>query len=152
MQLNIRGIQPHSGGALDFSFELDLSGVRIWGGQPFPHPVEVSGKVIERAGILTLRYTAVGDLCLPCSRCLADLSRPLIETFTHTVAESVENPDPGMDADEVIIAAGGMLDIATLVTEDVCLGLDPVTLCKPNCKGLCPKCGAELNTQDCKCN
>ena len=42
-------------------------------------------------------------------------------------------------------------DLDSLVREDILLTLEPKTLCKPDCKGLCPMCGADLNETACSC-
>ena len=43
------------------------------------------------------------------------------------------------------------LDLGEAVREELVLSVDPFVLCKPDCKGLCPKCGVNWNQQTCEC-
>ena len=48
-------------------------------------------------------------------------------------------------------AVHGMYDISESVFDTVLLSMDLRYLCKPDCKGLCSKCGADLNEEECGC-
>jgi uncharacterized protein len=43
------------------------------------------------------------------------------------------------------------LNIGDAVREELILALDPFVLCDPTCRGLCPRCGVNLNQQTCSC-
>ena len=58
----------------------------------------------------------------------------------------------GKDEEEFIVCADDTLDLAPLVTEDILLELPTRILCREDCKGLCPKCGTNLNESTCDCN
>jgi uncharacterized protein len=62
--------------------------------------------------------------------------------------ENVEllSADMGLAAYE-----GDAVDLDELVREQILLGLPSRRLCREECKGLCPKCGADLNAGDCSC-
>jgi uncharacterized protein len=79
-----------------------------------------------------------------CRRCLAEL---------HGVAEveldelyQIEVVDP--DAFPIV---NGQLDLAPMVRETTLLELDRELLCRADCAGLCPVCGADRNTERCDC-
>ena len=44
------------------------------------------------------------------------------------------------------------IDLAPVVRDVVIAALPIRNLCRPDCKGLCPKCGADLNQADCGCD
>ena len=46
----------------------------------------------------------------------------------------------------------GQLDLAPMVREEVLLGVPEAPLCRPDCPGLCPTCGADLQTGPCGCS
>lgn len=134
--------------SLDFSGEIDLSDVTRFGSRLFPQPVKLSGKAENRSGIVTLSYSA--DFCVDtvCDRCLQAIHRPYHMKFAYTVVLSLNREDN----DEFIVVPEGELDLAELATSDILLELPTLIVCKDDCRGLCPKCGANLNDGDCGCS
>jgi uncharacterized protein len=67
--------------------------------------------------------------------------------FAH--AEATEAAD---DGDIRFIEAGtSALDLSDAIREEVILAADPYVVCGPECKGLCPRCGANRNFEKCAC-
>ncbi len=101
--------------------------------------------------------TGQGDVALTarCSRCLGEAEVVVPVSF------SVEIPDTGdrrddqksVDEDEVIprITRQGDLDVQERVLEEIILSIPLRILCDPDCKGLCPVCGVNLNETTCEC-
>lgn len=141
MLVNIRDAST----AGNFSGTLDLSALRLWGERVFPAPVAVVGKLAHGHEQLVLDYTANYTLVGRCSRCLCDISLNESASFSHSVEE-----DAGEDSDAAP-APGGMLDMAALASSDLMLELTDPPLCKEDCRGLCPQCGADQNTANCGC-
>ncbi len=102
--------------------------------------VNMSG-YIELSAELTVKYKTV------CSRCLKELERDMVLDLKYPIAESLEN----MDNDEYIIPENGLIDLVELVRENIILNLPISHICQDDCKGLCSKCGADLNLGDCGC-
>ncbi len=69
------------------------------------------------------------------------------EKFASEGDHEVAGPELAVDVIE-----GETLDLADFVREQILLNLPEQTFCKEDCKGLCQKCGANLNLIDCKCN
>lgn len=71
-----------------------------------------------------------------CARCLEQLRQVATQQFkkNYTFAE-----------------LNGYLDIDNDIREEILLNFPMRVLCKPDCKGLCPACGANLNTESCRC-
>ena len=97
---------------------------------------------------------------LTCSRCLADYEAPLAAAFTLSFSrEQPETAEPWRHAEielqaediGLILFRGEEIDLRDGVQEEVLMALPMRTLCRPNCKGLCPKCGADLNRGTCGC-
>ena len=77
-----------------------------------------------------------------CRRCLG----PAMGELKIDVAELFER-DP--DAEEIYPLEADRLDLQPLARDAIYLELPLVPLCKADCQGLCPECGADRNTVDC---
>jgi uncharacterized protein len=97
-----------------------------------------------------------GRVLLACSRCLESVEVPLAfrieETFVPTVdiltgrSLNVEEEDRALWIDEHHI-----LDIEEVVRQESVLAAPSHVLCSPDCRGLCPSCGQNLNEGPCDC-
>ena len=57
----------------------------------------------------------------------------------------------GLKGDEIVLLEDGEVDVGDLARTAFILGMDTKTLCSEDCKGLCPRCGADLNLGPCSC-
>jgi uncharacterized protein len=81
-----------------------------------------------------------------CVRCLADFLQPLRTEFDELYAFTERSvSDSGL-----ILPEDANVDLAPLVREYLLLEVPISPLCRPDCKGLCPVCGAELNNTTCE--
>jgi uncharacterized protein len=86
-----------------------------------------------------------------CRRCL----RPIDDMLIVDVEERYADPDPtGMRPvnPDAFLIEHGQLDLAPMVREEVLLAVPDAPLCAPDCPGLCPTCGADLNAGPCGCD
>ena len=141
MRLDVRPILYAPGKRLDFQFEMDLSDAGI------PCPVAVEGTVRNIAGLLELELAAKAELDLTCDRCGKAFAREKEISYRCTLAEEVQNEDN----DEIVLLEDGKADVGDLARTAFILGLDTKTLCSEDCKGLCSRCGADLNLGPCSC-
>lgn len=111
----------------------------------FAKPVEVSGTVSNRAGIVTLSYNAKFVLDHTCDRCLKEFEQEYDYSFKHTLVRNCNT-----DNDEYVVCGDNTLDLNELAVSDILLALPTKILCKEDCKGLCYVCGADLNETDCE--
>jgi uncharacterized protein len=80
--------------------------------------------------------------------------RPLLgaEFATSFVPAGVAAEDPEeLDSPDVQSYLGDEIDLNDIVREHVLLGLPMSPVCREDCRGLCPQCGAELNLGPCGC-
>ena len=149
MILQLREIFQIEGMHLPVSYEItpeELSEVR---GYTFAAPVAVSGEFYNRAGIVTLKYTVSCTLDVVCDRCLTELKRDYSYDFSHTVVPSLQSE--GDIYDTYLVAQHDSIDMNETAISDLLLMLPTKMLCREDCKGLCPQCGADLNKGDCGC-
>ncbi len=133
---------------VEINYDLDFSGIELWGQCPFGSPVHITGVVENRAGIVTLAYTAGFVLSALCDRCLDRFSRDVAYRFSHVLVQGLNEED----SDDFILVENARLDLDELVTSDVLLSLPTKMLCKDDCKGLCQSCGNNLNHASCTCS
>jgi uncharacterized protein len=92
-----------------------------------------------------------GAVKLDCRRCLADVTVEVKEAMNALFAPTGD-PAAEDDPDVFLYDTGGYeLDIRAAVRETWLLGVPAFVQCKPDCKGLCPQCGTDLNTGACDC-
>ena len=147
MLLNVKPILHTPGKRLDFQFELDLSDMEFSGRYPISRPVAVSGEVRNTAGILELTLNAKSTLDAVCDRCGKAFAQEKDVPFACMLAEELQNEEN----DEIALLEDGMVDVGDLARTAFILGMDTKTLCSEDCKGLCPRCGADLNLGPCSC-
>jgi uncharacterized protein len=92
-----------------------------------------------------------GSVAGECRRCLADVSEQ-VDVDSHMIfAEAgVEGADDESEA-FVVDPGARSLDMRPAVREEWLLAVPAFPLCRPDCKGLCPRCGADLNAGACDC-
>ncbi len=146
--LDVRPILYAPGQSLSFRFPLDLSDLDFAGQRPITRPVEVSGTVRNRAGVLSLELSADTTLDAACDRCGKPLQVRKSAEFRCVLVESLENDD---DNEELVLLQDGQVDAGELARTAFVLDMDTKTLCSEDCKGLCPRCGANLNEGPCGC-
>jgi uncharacterized protein len=99
---------------------------------------------------------AHGTVETQCTRCLKPATQPVDVRFRDEFHSKIEVntgmalPKPD-EEDPFFINENHLLDLEEAIREYGLLELPMQTLCKPDCKGLCPTCGADLNAGDCGC-
>jgi DUF177 domain-containing protein len=135
-------------GVLDFGPEnIKQIGLLDWSAS-----AERAGEEIRIAGELT------ATLELACSRCLEParltINKPF-DLFFREHDETMFDEDAEVELDEkdtkTAFFTGTKLAIGDVLQEQVLLALPMKTLCKVDCKGLCPVCGTNLNSGSCSC-
>lgn len=119
-------------------------------GLPLHGPVDVSGR-LQATGTeeYLWRGRLRGQLQVECRRCLADVTLPL-DTAVDVMFSA--DPDAADDPSVYQVAAPVThVDVGTAVREEIAFAVPPFVLCREDCKGLCPRCGADLNAGPCRC-
>ena len=148
MTLDLRQVLDVVGQKLEFAGAIDLSWIKRHGTTLFPDALAVEGEASNRAGVVTLRYQISGVMPFLCDRCLMQSERPIREQFEHPVVR--ELADQALD-DVDLVLPEGLLELDEIAGSDLQLSLPQTFLCKEDCKGLCPQCGADLNKTTCGC-
>lgn len=99
---------------------------------------------------LTVNGSGSVTLDIPCDRCLEPVATPICFTIEKTL--ELDEQDQGDEPEEKDYIDGYNLDVDKLVFGEILLSIPGKTLCKEDCKGLCPQCGANLNIAECGCD
>jgi len=106
-------------------------------------------------GIL-VKGTLEGQSHLMCSRCLTLFEHPLKFTIEEEFFPSIDvtrgvSLSPPEDSSVFMIDKQHMLDLSEAVRQYALMSLPMKPLCRTDCGGLCPGCGANLNQEACRC-
>jgi len=106
-------------------------------------------QAVRVQGGLLVRGTVESQLMLECVRCLDsrvfDVALDVEETFR------LSGTDPKPDGSPTV-GDDGWLDLTPLLREQAWLAIPMKPLCRSDCEGLCPQCGANLNPKSCACD
>ena len=149
MKLDLKQLFDKVGEKQDFDVSLDFSEETLYGAKPFTHPVQVTGKIENRVGVVRLVFSVKSVLSLTCDRCLKAFEKSIEYDFSHIVVRELSNLDD--EEFDYVVCEDGILDLAELARADLMLELPTKVLCKEDCKGLCFKCGKDLNLGSCDC-
>lgn len=119
---------------------------------------EVKGRVSTTGHEVSVAGHLSAEAEVDCDRCLKSVSVPVEADFEVTyvpAAEYAQETDAAeLQEDDLTQAVfdGESIDLDELVREQVLLAMPTRALCKEDCKGLCPTCGADKNAEDCACH
>lgn len=149
MLLDLKEIFLNEGSSRDFDCEVDMSNVNIGIFYPFISPVGVKANVSNHAGLVLLKINVSFEFSYPCDRCAVNTQKSFNYKFEHTLSlASEESSEYGND---YLSVPNYELELYDVIKDDVLLELPSKILCSPSCKGLCPKCGKNLNEGMCNC-
>ena len=105
---------------------------------------------------IRLRGRYAGRFSVPCARCVEPVETALESEFDlifRPIGADAGAAERSITAPETEIGyyQKDSLALEDVLREQVLLALPVRTLCKPDCKGLCPRCGANRNLQACNC-
>ena len=111
-----------------------LTSVKVNFGVIFTNPnVEICGEIVCQVRGL-------------CDKCLTPVEKTITLSF-----DQVFYKDSSTDPDDYLYF-GGKLDATKAVDDEIVLSMPSLLLCSDDCKGLCPKCGTNLNVGSCECD
>ena len=118
-------------------------------------PVECRGELVPAHPGFLLRIGLSYRQKVTCDRCLQPVEEAiesplelLVEQGGHDPAEERELADDDLGTMRV---EGDTLDTEPLILEQMQLNVPMKPLCRPDCRGLCPTCGTDLNRETCAC-
>ena len=149
MLLGLAKIIDCPGESVSFSTSVDLSDLQYGNSFPVSEPVLAEGFVRNTAGVLVMKGEVRTTIHGVCDRCARDFTAEKvfpIDAVLVTELNDEENED-----EWVFPLEGDCADLDDIVRTVFVLNMDSKLLCRPDCKGLCCRCGKNLNDGPCDC-
>ena len=154
MRINLTELLTREGKAKDYSVQLEESCFDM------PEGVYEGGDVrpvilhIEHASNRVLHVSGRAELALmiPCSRCLEPVKVPFSIPLESVLDMNMTEEERIADLNEQSYLQGYNLDVDQFVRSELLLNLPMKVLCREDCRGICNRCGANLNYETCGCD
>ena len=149
MLLSLSKIIDCPGASVDYSVSVDLSDLLYGASYPVSEPVIAKGTVRNTAGVLVMTGEMQTVLHGVCDRCASDFTRDVNIPIDVVLVTELANEDN--EDENVFPLQADSADLEEIVRTVFVLNMDSKMLCKPDCKGLCHRCGKNLNEGECDC-
>ncbi len=149
MLLGLSKIIDSPGASVSFSTSVDLSDLRYGDHYPVTEPVLAEGQVRNTAGVLVMTGFVRTTIHGICDRCASEFDKEVdipIDVVLVTELANEENED-----EWVFPLEGDSADLEDIVRTVFVLNIGSKLLCSEDCKGLCCRCGKDLNNGPCSC-
>lgn len=126
----------------------------------FKTPIDITLTVVPAKDLYRVKGRIAVHLELACARCLNAFEAPIDQRFTLNYSRKIVDDlhDPDSTGEELTAQQIGMyyfegeeIDFTDAIQEQVVMAIPYRALCADSCKGLCVRCGADLNKTTCQC-
>ena len=134
----------------EFVFECSEQLERFeYGGRmlAFSEPVTIKGTYVFDGKAFTVSANAEAALLTECALCGKSFTERIAVAFTERFVKDQADSDD----DETYHYTGEELDLGKPFLDNLLLELPIASVCRKDCKGLCPVCGADRNVTECHC-
>lgn len=154
MQINLSELFTSEGKVKTYTLDIEMKQFQALDGV----------YMIAASKPVTMKVTNVGDrtlvlegeaelsLMIPCGRCLEPVRNEFHLSIERTFDMSRTEEERIVDLDDQPYLEGYNLDVDQLVRDELLLNLPMKVLCDEDCKGICNRCGANLNHGNCQCD
>ena len=146
MRLNLREIIEVPGGSVPFAADLDPAFLDFPAVLRYHGTPHAEGRVYNEAGVLRLEGSLRAEMTCVCDRC-----GEAFESVKETPLDAILVEEESEDHPEFFVLDGNELDLDELLSTCFILDMETKFLCREDCKGLCPRCGRNLNLGPCSC-
>lgn len=147
MVIDLKKIFVNEDSSMPLSYALDLSDVEYLGLYPLKKPVLLEGSIENKASLIRFSAEISYEFDAPCDRCGVDTVKKHTVAVEKSLASSIE----GDDSDTILLVPDMKLDLDEFLYSEVIMSLPMKHVCSEMCKGICQKCGKNLNEGDCGC-
>lgn len=150
MTIDVSKVLKEVGSRIDVDCTVNPDKIDFLGGiYEFVAPITVKGSIKNNGGSLAFAAECASTFNTQCARCGKDTEAVL----TFIIDENLMQNDGEDHFDEdVILFDGYTVEIDDIVISNFLMNENGKHLCSENCKGLCPKCGCNLNERQCDCS
>lgn len=150
MIIDVSSILKEFGGRIDLNGEVDVPDTEFFGNSyHFKTPFSVIGAITNNGSTLVLNADCKAEMTTQCARCTKDIDVAIEFEISETLKQGEETAD---EFEDVIVFDGHTVSVDEIVENNFIMNVSARYLCSEDCKGLCPKCGADLNKGKCGCD
>ena len=126
----------------------------------FRKPITIDLEINKIKEFIEVNGNFQTDVGFTCSRCLNEFQSVMKDAFSITYTKNLPEyaddfSDEGREllSEEMglVLFKGNKIDLRDAIQEQIVLAVPLKTLCSEECKGLCSKCGKDLNRKECTC-
>lgn len=151
MIIDLSSIIKDYDGSMDLDIKSDLENTDFLGEEyKFVDGLNIKGKITNNTKSLFLKAKVTGKMLVHCARCLKEICEDVDFDISEILVKDDSTESP-VD-DDVVVFSGNELDIDDIVINNFLMNISAKFLCSEDCKGLCPKCGQDLNIAECSCS
>lgn len=147
MKVDVSDIIGNNGALMEITVEEEPVDKEPMEGYLLDEKLFFEGTITNRDDILLLDGSLKTTYKSECYRCL----KPVGGTLNIRIKENFINSDDA-EQNDMYYFNGKILDISKALSDNIILNLPMKQLCGNNCKGLCSKCGGNLNDTKCDCD
>ncbi|MDD2447795.1 MAG: DUF177 domain-containing protein [Tissierellia bacterium] len=114
-------------------------------------PIRFVGDIFKVDGEYDLNVNIYYTIDTNCNRCLKPTTMEMETLLSEQIIIDKGNINIEEFDEEFIYLQDYLLNMDDYIWSQVVISLPMKILCSNNCKGLCPQCGIDLNTQSCNC-
>ena len=146
MRLDLREIILVPGASIPFSCELETERLDFPAVTAYRSKPRAEGRVYNEAGVLHLTGTLTAEMTCICDRCGVEFESTKVTELDAVIVEEESEEYP-----EYFVLEGNEIDLDEILSTCLILDMETKFLCSEDCKGLCPRCGKNLNLGPCGC-
>lgn len=153
MKINIAAIKDSQGETISFDFSVDAKTLQADDETlDFVGSIKVHGTATNNGKAILVQGEICTTVNLTCSCCLEPFLLAIQEEFLEEFNEQPQQEYPGeQDEHDYVYYQGDEIPLDELVYDHILLALPMRLVCQDDCKGLCVKCGKNLNQAVCNC-
>ena len=146
MRLDLRELIVNPEVRLPFRVELETENLDFASVKEYLTPPVAEGLITNEAGILHMRGTITADMLCICDRCGQEF-----ESVKETEVDAILAEEESEENPELFVLEGTEIDAQEVLATCLILDMETKFLCREDCKGLCARCGKNLNWGPCSC-
>jgi len=149
IKINVAEIRRHLTGKKLLQFDAEPAELEIAETElPVDGKIRIDGEISNVGDVLLLQARVSARVNRVCSRCLKEFTA---DSAAKVVEKYYPSGSPGVENDAYVYEAD-IVDITEPLRESLLLAEPLKVLCKENCLGICPVCGADRNVHPCSCD
>jgi len=147
MKIDVSSIVKINGASLDVKFDEAIAELNdLETGFVFKDNVRFEGVLTNAGGVLKLNGGLKASYNVKCGRCVKDIE----DSLELKIREDIIEGSDAADVDAYTYNDNYIL-LDSILKDNIILNLPVKKVCDDDCKGLCPRCGANLNEKTCDC-